>query len=469
MMRRPSPASSSPRLCQLCELIASRPPLRSAKRPLVTLHTGVPLAVLSRTLPAWPTAARLFATSAARSGVKQAQAVQPQQSQNATKARFSGTPKSPNRPAPAALRTAKNLGETPLQDQQQLPDNTALEALAAAVDRVTKLFLAQAGIPSEEMTMTALRACWRKDLKIALDSAEQRSEASTVVDPASHLLGLDSNTKAPQHVDAAAAEAKATPVMRVQDVVDKFSDAAYAIITHPTVVITPQVLELYVELQSRLGKPETLPQAFELFASKPRPRLASGSIQYAEPNPGKLSNAVPSAVADVALTAAIEAKNLDAAVGIVESTYATTATRRQRLLNKAFFPAVVFGATPITIYLVATNLSLLQNSMEPTMARNVAFAAILAYVAFTATIGGVAATTTNDQMKRVTWAPGTPLRQRWLREEERAAYDKIALAFGFSEQTRWGEEEGEEFLLLREFILRRGMILDAVELMPGMN
>ncbi|KAK0753939.1 hypothetical protein B0T18DRAFT_298174, partial [Schizothecium vesticola] len=329
--------------------------------------------------------------------------------------------------------------------------------------------LAQPGIPSEEMTMTALRACWRKDLKLALDSAEQRSEASTVVDPASHLLGLDSDTKAQQHVDAATAEAKATPAMRVQDVVDKFSDAAYAIITHPTVVITPQVLELYVELQSRLGKPETLPQVFELFASKPRPRLASGSIQYVKPNPGKLSNAVLPAVADVALTAAIEAKNLDAAVGIVESTCATTATRRQRMLNNAFFPAVVFGGTPIAIYLVATNFSLLQNSMEPVMARNVAFAAILAYVGFTATIGGVAATTTNDQMKRVTWAPGTPLRQRWLREEERAAYDKVALAFGFSEQTRWGEEEGEEFLLLREFILRRGMILDAVELMPGMN
>ncbi|KAK1837230.1 hypothetical protein QBC39DRAFT_246673 [Podospora conica] len=452
MMRRPSPASSSPRLCQLCELIASRPPLRSAKRPLVTLHTGgVSLALPSRTLPAWPTAARLFATSAARSRVKQTQAVQPPQSQNPTKARFSGKSTSPPN------RTAKSPGDTP--------------ALAAAVDRVTKLFLAQPGIPSEDMTMTALRACWRNDLKLALDSAEQRSEASAVVDPASHLLGLDSDTKTQQqhHVDAAASEAKATPAMRVQDVVDKFSDAAYAIITHPPVVITQKVLELYVELQSRLGKPETLPQVFELFASKPRPRLASGSIKYVEPNPSKLSNAVHSAVADVALTAAIEAKNLDAAVGIVESTYATKATRRQRMLNKAFFPSVAFGGTPIAIYLLATNFSLLQNSMEPTMARNVAFAAILAYVGFTATIGGVAATTTNDQMKRVTWAPGTPLRQRWLREEERAAYDRVAVGFGFSEQTRWGEEEGEEFLLLREFLLRRGMILDAVELMPGMN
>ena len=430
------------------------------------------MAEASRRLPAWPTAAaRLFATSATLSRVKQAQAVQPLPSQNATTARFNGGPKSSNLAAPAAGRVSENPVDRlpPQKDQQQLPENTALENLAAAVDRVTKLFLAQPGIPSEEMTLTALRSCWRKDLKLALESAEQRSDASAIEDPASHLLGLDEGTKAQPHVDAATAEAKTTSAMRVQDVIDKFSAAAYAIITHPPVVITSQVLEMYVELQARLGKPETLPHVFELFASKPRPRLASGSIKYVEPNPGKLSNAIQPALADVALTAAIEAKNLDAAVGIVESTYAAKATRRQRMLNKAFFPAVVFGGAPIAIYIAATNLSLLQNSMEQVMARNVAFAAILAYVGFTATIGVVAATTTNDQMKRVTWAPGTPLHQRWLREDERAAFDKVALAFGFSEQTRWGEEEGEEFLLLREFILRRGMILDAVELMPGMN
>ncbi len=103
------------------------------------------------------------------------------------------------------------------------------------------------------------------------------------------------------------------------------------------------------------------------------------------------------------------------------------------------------------------------------MATNVAFAGILAYVGFTATIGIVAVTTANDQMDRVTWATGMPLRERWLREEERAALDRVAGAWGFKEPRRRGEEEGGEWEELREFIGRRGMVLDRVELMEGME
>jgi len=107
--------------------------------------------------------------------------------------------------------------------------------------------------------------------------------------------------------------------------------------------------------------------------------------------------------------------------------------------------------------------------MDQASATGIAFAAILAYVAFTGTIGVVVVTTANDQMRRVTWLPGMPLRQRWLREEERAALDKVACAFGFQEQHRWGEENGPEFQALRNYIFTRSMVLDAVELMPGMN
>lgn len=103
------------------------------------------------------------------------------------------------------------------------------------------------------------------------------------------------------------------------------------------------------------------------------------------------------------------------------------------------------------------------------MATNVAFAGILAYVGFTATIGMVAVTTANDQMDRVTWATGMPLRERWLKEEERAALDRVAGAWGFKETWRRGEEEGREWEELREWIGRRGMVLDRVELMEGME
>ncbi|KAA8566987.1 hypothetical protein EYC84_010078 [Monilinia fructicola] len=110
-----------------------------------------------------------------------------------------------------------------------------------------------------------------------------------------------------------------------------------------------------------------------------------------------------------------------------------------------------------------------QNTMEPGMATNIAFAGILAYMGFTATIGVVAVTTANDQMDRVTWAPGMPLRERWVREEERAAIDKVAGSWGFHEKWRRGEEEGKDWDRLRLWIGNKGMLLDAVELMEGME
>ncbi|KAL8976496.1 MAG: hypothetical protein Q9177_006844 [Variospora cf. flavescens] len=83
----------------------------------------------------------------------------------------------------------------------------------------------------------------------------------------------------------------------------------------------------------------------------------------------------------------------------------------------------------------------------------------MAYVGFTATIGAVAVTTANDQMDRVTWATGTPLRDRWTREEERMLIDRVAGAWGFQQRWRRGEEEGQDWEALREWIGMRGMAL----------
>lgn len=103
------------------------------------------------------------------------------------------------------------------------------------------------------------------------------------------------------------------------------------------------------------------------------------------------------------------------------------------------------------------------------MATTVAFTGLLAYMAFTGTIGIVALTTANDQMERVTWAQGMPLRERWIREEERAAIDRVAQAWGFKETWRRGEEEGLDWDALRDWAGQRGMLLDAAELMEGME
>ncbi len=102
-------------------------------------------------------------------------------------------------------------------------------------------------------------------------------------------------------------------------------------------------------------------------------------------------------------------------------------------------------------------------------ATGVAFAGIFTYVAATTTIGYVAITTANDQMDRVTWAIGMPLRERWLREDERGAVDRVAGAWGFKERWRRGDEEGEEWEALREWIGMRGMVLDKSELLEGME
>ena len=477
MMRRPPPISSGSKLCQLRELISSRSAVQSAKRSFVALHASRRPAKVSQDTPAKPFTTRLFTTSKPSPKAKQ---VRSAQSPSAVQNRFSEAPSPPDARKRDAGHVAQTAKEPPFQQQQQQQQQqqehqlaaTDVAELVAAVDRVAKAFLAQPGIPSEQMTLTALRACGQRDIKLLLGVQGQHSEATVgelQSTAASHLLDLDPGRNVRETGGAVVPPADSTLALRPQDVVDKISEAAYAVVTHPAVVITPQVLREYVGLQVRLGKPETLPQILELYAAKPRPRLVSGSIQYVERNPHNLQNAIDPAVAEAALDAAIEAKHLDAAVGIVESTYATTAARRSKLLRKVVLPGIGFGAAPVAAYMLAMKLSRLQDAMDPGMATNVAFVAILAYVGFTATIGVVAATTANDQMRRVTWAPGTPLKDRWIREDERAAYDKIACAFGFSEEHRYGEEEGEEFQVLREFILTKGMVLDAVSLMPGMN
>jgi hypothetical protein len=174
-------------------------------------------------------------------------------------------------------------------------------------------------------------------------------------------------------------------------------------------------------------------------------------------------------VADRALQTAIYAKKLNAAMGIVESAYTTKASHRAKFVRKCLLPATGVAVAPVAAYTIASQLAVLQTTMDTAMATNVAFAGILAYTFFTGTIGVVALTTANDQMERVTWAPGMPLRERWIREEERAAIDKIAVSWGFREIWRRGEEEGDDWDALREWIGGRGMILDRVELMEGME
>ncbi|KAI1753955.1 hypothetical protein F4782DRAFT_494592 [Xylaria castorea] len=281
---------------------------------------------------------------------------------------------------------------------------------------------------------------------------------------ASTLLSLDSHARKqtqPPQISEYPAE--------LRESIDKISKTAYEIMAYPPVFITPELLKQYVQVQAKLGRPETLPKVFQLYASKPSPKEGSHPVTYIEQDPNRAANAIESEVVDMALDTAIAAKNLDAAVGIIENSYGTTAFVRSKLLRHGLLPLGALAATPVAAYVVASNFSGLQQAMDSATATGVAFAGILAYVGFTASIGFVALTTANDQMKRVSWTPGMALRKRWIREEERAALDKIACAWGFQEQWRQGEEEGADWDALREYIGQKGMMLDRTELMDGME
>ncbi|KAI0436540.1 hypothetical protein F4803DRAFT_541886 [Xylaria telfairii] len=340
-----------------------------------------------------------------------------------------------------------------------------VEASVAEVLAYMNTLLSKAS-PSEQDVGAALDVCDILATRFTDDSVQPRlaHAISELHSTASTLLSLDDNAETsmqPPQLHEYPAE--------LRESIDSISAAAYSVMAYPPVSITPKLLKQYVQVQAKLGKPETLPTVFQLYASKPLPRKGSGPVTYTKQDPNRAASAIESEIIEVALDAAIATKNLDAAVGIIDNSYGTTAFVRSKLLRHGLLPLTTFAATPFAAYILASNFSGLQQAMDSATATNVAFVGILAYVGFTASIGMVALTTANDQMKRVTWAPGMALRKRWIREEERAALDKIACAWGFQEEWRQGEEEGADWDALREYIGQKGMVLDRTELMEGMD
>lgn len=383
-----------------------------------------------------------------------------------------------------------------------------LDKVIAPVLHFKSLFLSQTGIPTEESVMSVLRACERATglLKNSIRPPQHANfvESKPAPSASEALLSFDgssssdvaagSRSKGDAGLGTATEPTSAPPARRLPQTpgpspspdsaradsagdfarqhkraMDTIWDTSYAIIAHPNAPIPRQVLSQYIRVQARLGRPETLPHVLSLYASKPVPQKADneGSIKYVKQNPDMPARAVDPDIAEAALDVAIEAKNLDAAVGIIENTYSAKAFTRSKLLQKAALPVTCLASLPGVIYILASKMSTLQNTMDGSKATTIAFAGIITYIGFTGIIGMIATATGNDQMKRVTWTPGTSMYQRWAREEERAALDKVACSFGFSQPSRWGEEEGEEFAALREYVMRKGMMLDRVELIEG--
>jgi hypothetical protein len=364
--------------------------------------------------------------------------------------RLASTVTSATSAAKTSPRPTSRKNQTPLE----ISDPTEL---ANKAEESVRKFLLVDGIPTKELTAAALQSCLRaaSSLQPHLKRAVAKSRAS-----ASRLAELGAErtgTKLP--IDAT-----------INEAVSKISKSAYTIMAEPNVEMTPEFLETYVLIQSQLGRPESLPTVLDMYATKRKPIMKDGEIRYVSSNPNMPVKAIETDVADMALRTAINAKNLDSALGIIESSVALPAFRRQKLVKHGTGPAIGLACLPFGIFSLASAYAAhWQNVVDITTATGIAALGISTYFLSVGGLGMIAKLSYMNQMRRVTWAPGTPLRLRWLREEERAALDAVACAWGFKESWRHGEETGPEWEGLREYMGYRQMVLDRVEFMEGMS
>lgn len=247
------------------------------------------------------------------------------------------------------------------------------------------------------------------------------------------------------------------------------SSTIYDLLHDHKVFITPDALNFYTRVQLLLGSPKYLPEIFDLYATKAIPKAGSSPVTYSKswrPHP---RNAIDMKLSDAALEAAIAKKDLPLALAIIDTTVATPSFRFAKVLRKAALPLAAWAALPFVAYTGADWVANYQNTMDEAQARTIVLAASGAYIATLSIIGFTAVTTHNDQMERVSWQPGYRLRDRWLHEEERLYFDRVAMAWGFKEKWRRGEEQGEEWEALREFLGMRMMVLDKTSLLEGME
>lgn len=329
--------------------------------------------------------------------------------------------------------------------------------------RGAEILSANAPPPSANRVEEVLRHCEALATKLVTGQNNPLVDSAAGPSLFSALLGLEEDS-----AKQASRESQQSFLPR-RKLISAVSDLAHQLMIHPPVFITPEILARYISIQRILSLPQSFADVFALYATKPIPNPDTNPVTYHTPNPNKVQFAVPKPLADAALAAAIKIKDLPLAVDIIQTTYATPAFRRAKFIRKALFPLTGLALSPVAAYALAVQLAARVDTMDPKVATYGAFAGILAYIGVTSSIGLIAITTSNDQMDRVTWAVGTPLRERWLREEERAALDLVACAWGFKERHKRGDEDGEEWEALREWIARRKMVLDRPELMEGMQ
>ncbi|EME89161.1 uncharacterized protein MYCFIDRAFT_210008 [Pseudocercospora fijiensis CIRAD86] len=370
----------------------------------------------------------------------------------------------------AGIRQIRHLAAQAAQ-QQQPPAPYQAADLTSIHNRVQELARSvlkpdDGKIPAEERILYVLEQLEYLAKLILDERVASEPSTSTRQKPISRTQQKASATSAL----LGSVNARAYPVSITRaSILSSISEKAEEIVRHPDVFISPGVLKAYVSLQSLLHQPSSFPDVFDLYARKAIPIQKGNTITYSSASPDQIKSAVPGETAKAALHAAIEAHDLPLAVDIISTTYCTPAFKKAKTFRQAAFPIVGLGVAPLAALTLSTTFANLQQTMDTSMATGIAFAGTMTYVGAVAMVGYVAVTTANDQMDRVVWASGVPLWERWVREDERAAIDRVAGAWGFKEVDKRGEEEGEDWEALREWIGSRGMVLDKVSLMEGME
>lgn len=320
-----------------------------------------------------------------------------------------------------------------------------------------------ARIPSEQRVLYVLEQleALAKSIQGQDDAGEQRkSTKSTRQTATSALLGSVNARQSPALISRAL-------------VLNTISSGAEQILRDQNVYLTAAILKAYVDLQCLLRRPSSFPHIFHLYAQKPSPRQSSsGEITHERPSSFASrhpSSAVPAGIASDALDCAIAVHDLGLAVEIIETSYATASFRNARIIREAGLPIAGVTTLPFALWALSSQIGYLSPALSHTSATNMAFAGFMTYATTVGVLGYITITTSNDQMERVTWAQGIPLWERWMREDERRAVDKIAQAWGFKNEAKRGEEVGDDWQLLREWVGMRSMVLDRVSLMEGME
>lgn len=359
--------------------------------------------------------------------------------------------------------TAQTLQQKDARGQG--PPQALPEAVRAELGKALQVF-DTTQVPHESTIVDALRLCEQ----LAKSIVEESDQSDNVAKPSKPTNTATSNLLALE--DQANKQAPAKPILKtpVQDVLrDEISACAERIVMDPKTFLSSQVLGTYVNVQSLLRRPQSFPQIFDLYATKPIPQAGSSPIRYKQQNPESAKVAIPLQIASNALDAALQKRDLALCLNIITTTVATSSFRRAKFFRKALVPSIALGLSPAAAYTLAASYANFQDRLDPERAMWSSMLCFMTYFIMVAISGFAAVTTDARNHDRITWRPGTPLNQRWYREQERLFTDRIAQAWGFKDYLKRGLEEGEDWENLRAWAMTRNMDLDKAELLEGME